>query len=368
MLRTLKIAKIIAAAAMICFIAYLAVSGMRPDEDTEAILAKQSAVSKFRKLSDLLKRAKDKESEFVKQAKKFALRINPPPPPEPVVTKRTGSRKPTVAKPVESKKPTPPKPTRTTKFSLVATCRYEDKPEKSLAQIDIVAEGKKWVRQGDLIGHLTIHEVKDGSIVLYQGDALNTEIFVPPVKEAKSLLKPAEETETIAESEQIVKEDAKIVFEAITNTPANKPKAISKKKPTISKPPAINRARALKPPVAVKPVVTKPVVTKPVAAKPVKKTPKRVPPKPPTPEEQRKVLDDNISAIENIMKENAGSSKEGDDAEMFKTLLKLLEEDKKRIDSTPSPKAPQDKEGKPAKENPPPPPPSKDKKATKPQG
>jgi hypothetical protein len=237
----------------------------------------------------------------------------------------------------------------------VATCRYEDKPEKSLAQIDVVAEGKKWVRQGDLIGHLTIHEVKDGSIVLYQGEALNTEIFVPPVKETKSLLKPVENSETIAVPETIVKEDAEIVFEAITNAPANKPKAISKKSSTIPKSPVINRARALKPP----------VTAKPVAAKPAENTPKKVPPKPPTPEEQRKVLDENISAIENIMKENAGSSKEGGDAEIFKTLLKLLEEDKKNIDSKASPKTPQDKEGEPVKEAPKP---SKDKKTTKPQG
>jgi hypothetical protein len=339
MLRTLKIAKFLAAVAAVCFIAYLAVSGLEPDEETEATLAKPSAVSTFRKLSAVLNRAKDKESEFVKQAKKFALRINPPPPP--VVTPQPGNGSPTKVTTV-AKAIIPTKKLRVKKFSLVGTLRYEDKPEKSLAQLNIVAEGKKWVHQGDTVGHLTIYEVKDGSIVLYQGGTLNTEIFVPPAKKTKSLLKSTEDTETIAKTEKIVKEDVEFVFEAITNAPANKANTMSARTP-----PAPRHARTPKwvPP---KRVPTKPVVTKPVVPKP-----EPIPPKPPTPAEQKKALDESIAEIQKIINENISSSKDGKgraDQMMLEGLIKMLEEDKKRIDSMPPPaKKPPGKKSEPAK-------------------
>ena len=392
MLRTLKIAKMIAAVAAVCFIAYLAVSGLKPDEDTVAILEEPSAVSKFRTLSNLVKRIQDKESEFVTQAKKFALRINPPPPPKP--PPRPGGSKKAVAKqPVKPKKPvavaprpTPKVKTRVKKFSLEATCRYKEKPEKSLALLNVVAEGKKWVRQGDIVGHLTIHEVKDGSIVLYQNEALNTEIFVPPIKERKSLLKPIAEDGTIAEAveepKKPVKQEVVTVYEAITNAPKEKTTAKSKKlsaartspatsrarllKPTVTKPtvakPAVVKPAVVKPvvvkpvavkpavvkPVAVKPVAAKPVAAKPVAAKPVvakpvvakpvevKPPPKRVRPRIPTPEERKKSLDNSMSQIRNIMDETMKSSKKTNNTDELKAwgeLLKALKEDKDSIAS-----------------------------------
>jgi hypothetical protein len=326
MLRTLKIAKFLAAVAAVCFIAYLTVSGMKPDEDTEAILAKPSAVSKFRKLSVLLNRAKDKESEFVKQAKKFARRINPP---RPVVTPKPGTRLPTnvttVAEPII---PDIPKIPPTKKFTLVGTCRYPEQPDKSLAQLNIIAEGKKWVRQGDVVGHLTIHEVKDGSIVLYQGGTMHGEMSVPQPKKTKSLLKSTEDTETIVRPEKIVKH-------LTARTPRPRvPKRVAPKR------------------VAPKPVVTKPVTTKPVAAKPVTPKPEPVPPKPPTPEELKEALDESIAEIQKIIKENMSSSKDGGggaDQKMLEGLIQMLEEDKKKIDSESSAKDPQGRKSEPAK-------------------
>jgi hypothetical protein len=185
MLRTLKIAKFSVAVAAICFIAYLTVSGLKPDDETETILAKPSAVDMFRESSNPSENTKNKESEFVRQAHEFALRIKPPTPI--VITQKSD---PITSDPITNERgediPPPPPPT---KYSLVATCRYEDEPGKSLAQFNILAEGKKWIRQGESIGRLTIHEVKDGSVILYQGGTMNAEIFMSPPKEIKSLFK-----------------------------------------------------------------------------------------------------------------------------------------------------------------------------------
>ena len=348
MLRTLKIAKLLAALAAVGFIAYLAVSGMKPDDQTVAILAKKSAVELFRKLSDMSDDTKNKESEFVKQAHKFALRINPP---KPVVTKTTNEG-PTKLTPDKVKTVRPKGPTRTSKFSLVATCRYESQPEKSLAQLNIAAEGKKWVRQGDIVGHLTVHEVKDGSIVLYQGENLNTEIFVPLPKATKSLLKSDEEIGAISEPENIAGNKTEIIYEAVTNTPPSKADAMRNKRPTAGRVPTVSRAGVLRPPTS-------------------KKTYRRKP----TPEERRKFLkeqkeslDKNISQIQNIMKENRNSSKkdgQGEDVEAWGTLIKLLEEDKQSMEAESSEMNQKGKKGEPAKKAPKS---SKDKKPANTQG
>jgi hypothetical protein len=311
MLKTLKIAKLIAGLAAIAFIAYLTMSGLKPDADVEAILNKQSAIEKFKQLIGLASDVKDPESAFVTQAKKFALRINPPKPPKPV--KKPGEPV-TTKKPLERPKidrPAPPKPTRTTKFSLLATVRYEEQPEKSLALLNVVAEGQKWVRQGEAIGHLTVNLVNDGSIVLFQDGELNTEIFVPPVKKPKQvLLKDPNAEEKIAEAPKIKE---KINYEPT----GNKAATASKKYSTDRTSAATSRARNLRP-----------IATVPKAK------PRRIQ----TPEEQKKSLENNISQIKNIMSETMKTSKDSDNADEMKAwgdLLKTLQTDKDKIVAEP---------------------------------
>ena len=55
----------------------------------------------------------------------------------------------------KAKGPSTPRPKApvTAKFKLVATCRYEDQPEKSLALLNMSAKGLKWFRQGEKVGH-----------------------------------------------------------------------------------------------------------------------------------------------------------------------------------------------------------------------
>jgi hypothetical protein len=57
-------------------------------------------------------------------------------------------------------------------FKLVATSYYAGRPDKSMA---LLAEpgnkdGGRWVKEGAQIGHFTIHEIKQGVVVLREGD------------------------------------------------------------------------------------------------------------------------------------------------------------------------------------------------------
>ena len=312
MLKTLKIAKMIAALTAVAFIAYLTMSGLKPDAGIMTILNKQSAIEKFKQLSNLGSTDKDPESAFVTQAKKFALRINPPKPPAPVKTASSpvATKKPLV--PPKINRPAPPVKTRTKQFSLLATCRYEEQPEKSLALLNVVAEGQKWVRQGETIGHLTINLVNDGSIVLFQDGELNTEIFVPPVKKPKQvLLKDPDAEDEIAEAPKAKEE---IKYEPTGNKAATAGKNYSAGRTSA----ATSRARNLRP-----------VATAPKAkSRPVLQTP----------EEQKKSLESNISQIKNIMSETMKTSKDSSNADEMKIwgeLLKTLQTDKDKIKAAP---------------------------------
>lgn len=303
MLRILKIARLAAAIGAVAAIVFLAIAGFKPDEDIKAILERESAVDKFRKLKlDQFNRDKDKESPLVTEAKAFALRIDPPPPPKPpepekkVLAQKESERK----KPV-IKRPEPKKQMKTSKFSLVATCRYENVPEKSLALLDVVREGQKWVRQGETIGHLTVHEVKDGSIVLYQGDNFNTEIYVPEEKHReKSLLKTAE-TKTAQ---------------------ANRPSSAT--------------SRAIEPGQDMRPTASPSALSRPrrVGANPSRRSAKMDKPKL-TPEEEKKRIRDNISQIRDIMKATQKETTPGnaDELKAWGELLQELEKSEENLES-----------------------------------
>jgi len=95
----------------------------------------------------------EQETPLVKQAKAFALRINPPPPPEPVKSAP-------VAEPVR------PQATVTAKFKLIGTSYHFGDEADSWALIDEVGKGLHWVRQGGKVGYLTIEKVGDGSVLI----------------------------------------------------------------------------------------------------------------------------------------------------------------------------------------------------------
>ncbi|MCK4998680.1 MAG: hypothetical protein KAS23_04065 [Anaerohalosphaera sp.] len=128
----------------------------------------------------------EKMSPLVAQAMAFSLKIDPPVIIDPGATK--GGSTLTNARGSGNPIDKPHIPNIPSRLKLIATCRYKNSPEKSLALIDMAAKGQEWFRQGENIEHLTLTEVKDGSVVLCQGDQFDSELFVP-VEKMTSLLK-----------------------------------------------------------------------------------------------------------------------------------------------------------------------------------
>lgn len=128
----------------------------------------------------------DKTSPLVIQASAFALRIAPPEIKRVKTSEGTGRK----VDPVQKGRPDTTKyqPERPATFNLVATCRYEKFPEKSLAMINITSKGPKWFQQGEMIGPNKIKLIEDGRIILDQ-NGKESYLEAPKDNTIKSLLK-----------------------------------------------------------------------------------------------------------------------------------------------------------------------------------
>jgi len=177
MVKTLRITTVIAAVLAVFFLLFLAVFGVRSDEDAEEFLNSASVIEKFAKARGA--RSKDSSSQtppLVKQAQAFGLYLNPPAqaptkPKMPVSTRRTGVRPSQVS----------------AKFELVGTSFHASHPELSLALIDQPGKGLCWVRQSSRVGHLLIDQIKDGLVVIKDGE--RTFELAPARPERISLVK-----------------------------------------------------------------------------------------------------------------------------------------------------------------------------------
>ncbi len=183
MIKIFRITSIIVAVlATVLVVASPVVLGSQNDKDIEEFLKLPGVVEEFKKAGGQ-KTAKndDQISPLVKQAKSFALYLNPPPKPK--------------AKPKSTKKYKPktaPKPAGpvTTKFKLIGTSFYESHPELSFALIDEPGKGFRWLRQSSSVGHLVIEEIKDGLVVIRDGQ--RTYDLIAERKTRKSLVRGKE--------------------------------------------------------------------------------------------------------------------------------------------------------------------------------
>jgi hypothetical protein len=156
-----------------------AVFGVRSDPKIEEFLKSPGAVDNFvAAKGQRPARDESQTSPLVKQAVDFARYLNPPPPPPPKAA-------PAAAR--VAAQPAPPVAV-TPKFNLVGTSFYADRPELSLALIDEPGKGFNWVRQGSAVGHLTIEQIKDGSITIRDGQG-TSEMTVKVNQTWRSLLK-----------------------------------------------------------------------------------------------------------------------------------------------------------------------------------
>lgn len=157
MIKTLRITSIVAAMLAVVLLILPAVFGVRSDAKIEEFLKSPGAVDNFvAAKGQRPARDESQTSPLVKQAVDFARYLNPPPPPPPKAAPVTAQ---------SAAQPAPPVAV-TPKFNLAGTSFYADRPELSLALIDEPGKGLNWVRQGSAVGHLTIEQIKDGSITI----------------------------------------------------------------------------------------------------------------------------------------------------------------------------------------------------------
>jgi len=145
------------ALAALGLIIFIAAKGIASDKDMEKFLAAPGIAEQLQagsaggEASNL-----EQDTPLIRQAKQFALRINPPPPPEPV----------RVESPPEAPRP---KATITAKFTLVGTSYHTGDEENSWALINEVGKGWHWVKQGEKIGYLVVERIGDGAVLIRDG-------------------------------------------------------------------------------------------------------------------------------------------------------------------------------------------------------
>ena len=306
-MKTLKVASILVAMCAVGSVGFVVFLGMQGDQQIEELLKAPGAIEEFRKFAKTADQSRDQVSPLVKFAKDFALRINPPPPPKPPKT----APKPRVAR---KGKPAPPKPKAPVraKFKLLATCRYEQQPERSLALLDMPVKGIKWYRQGDDVGHLTIQDVKDGSVVCNDGQ----ELFVPvSKKKTKTLLKsevadssrpqasistPLEVVESVVDAEKPATPQALPVTVGARPGREGQPVGASLAKPKGDSA-RRRRVRRLPP-----------------------RKPRKPPPADPTPEERKEALNESIATIREMMANPTPSLVDEEQAEELKIWEQML--------------------------------------------
>jgi hypothetical protein len=126
-------------------------------------------------------------SPLVVQAEAFAAYLCPP-----VVAKEQGASVPVLelGTRVDASPPVRPKEV-SVDFRVVAVSCYPDRPERSMALIAASspfdsAQGRlngeseaKWVKEGAGVGHFVVHEIRQGAVVLRDGEQLR-ELAMPP--------------------------------------------------------------------------------------------------------------------------------------------------------------------------------------------
>lgn len=159
MVKTLRITTITAALLAAGILIFPAVFGARGDKAIEEFLKSPGAIEQFQRAKGDQAEGEGQISPLVKQARAFALYLNPPAPKRPP---RTATR-PSKARPAPRPKVT------SAKFKLLGTSFYALHPDLSLALIDEAGKGIRWVRRSGRVGHLVIDQIKEGLVVVKDG-------------------------------------------------------------------------------------------------------------------------------------------------------------------------------------------------------
>ncbi len=199
MVNTLRITSVVAVIAAVVLLALVvgprsalpkllmkyAVGG---DEEVKRILDAPGVVERFREdQGDQNVTQKDVTPPLVKQAETLAKILNPPKAPSTTSKTTGGGRRP----------PIPPRPVASTaKFALVGTSYLASEPDSSFAYISLPDKTVQWVRKGDSVGHLLVKEIRNGSILYYDGQR-DVEMSTEPMPDTANLLEASAGAATV---------------------------------------------------------------------------------------------------------------------------------------------------------------------------
>ena len=156
--------------------------------------ASLSIVEKFSQAGGNSEKSSQKTlSPHVKQAKAFALYLNPPQPPIPQQAPVPGG---TLTQTLSAGRAVKSKPT----FRVFATSYYRSKPQESMALVSESGSRPRWIKQGTLLGHFVVMKVMRGKIVYKDDDqlqemAVDKKIPVPTAIDRRTAL-AADQTST----------------------------------------------------------------------------------------------------------------------------------------------------------------------------
>jgi hypothetical protein len=370
MLRIVKILSIasigLAALTMVMVLVQIVRGG-----EGSAYLSEPGAVERFEQKSGTAKPTTETESLLVQKAKLFAFALNPPPPPEaPKTVAKAGPEAPKLIDKPSDDRPEI-KVSVNAKFKLIATACYESVPDQSLALLDLTSQGPKWYRLGETVEGLTIHEIKENEVTLFQGEKLNSTVEMAQMTTIfPSLLKsdaesgrsvtyvPPVSTEPIELPQKMTARDIPKLMEkhsldsiqaaAAGNPPPTPgPRTIFSTDPAAAlADPAATGANPAGPPKSgaaaaadARAAQRRGAYRAPVpATRTIPNAPVKTPAPPPTPEAQKAEMDKNIEDIRKLMgtqNPNSGGANPSEDQKAWGELLKLLEDERKNIDAAP---------------------------------
>ena len=319
MITTLKITTFLAALICVALVGFVGAFGLKGDPDIEKFIAEPSFVDALKKGNSTAKTGSDEMSPLVREAQLFAKRINPPP------VKRD-IRRPTPPPPgtVVITPPPPPPPTApTAKFDVIAMCRYEDNPDKSMALLKLRAKGLKWVRVGENVEHLVVAEITDDGVIMSDNGRRQNLIAMKVTPSiVRSLL--AEDNEAAApvptgmvNSPGTTTSPSPVLPRGSADVP---PKPAVRTSATTRKPPITRPVTTRKPPVT---SISRQPRTYTPARGAGSRTPRRAPV--PTMQERKAMLDGNISELKKLMAKPTPGTPKGAKAEEEHALSKLLQ-------------------------------------------
>ncbi len=165
MIKTMQMTSLLAAVLAGGMFLLPAAFGARSNDELERMLKVPNAVEKYQKSKGRsASKGGDQTPPLVKEAKSFALYLNPPQKPRPKARPRSTSAK-REPKPKAIPK-TEPKAEVTAKFKLLGTAYYPSRPELSMALIDEPGKGLSWVSQGQELNHLLFKDIQNGVLTV----------------------------------------------------------------------------------------------------------------------------------------------------------------------------------------------------------